>query len=345
MGALIKDRKGVRGTVIYLILTGIAFFTICLVPVEELRVFREGASYLLGLSVYLPTIAEAKRFDVLGVISLSGIFIFVMAISGLLLLRDRFVQSLFVVSFALSLLQIRFSDLLSIPLALLASYTICLALEKSEFPVFEKRKDDEQYGRKSKKPKTKVKHKRSVGDRIVVTFFIAVLLSPSVAASIRPLDISEGWREALLWIKSNTEPTSYYLNPESKPEYAIMSWWDYGNWIVYIAKRPVVCNNFQAGAIDAAKFFTAQSEDEAWKIVKKRGVKYIVTDDAMGLNKNGKFVAIMQIAGLDTLNKTEVGSVYNNSMYYKLHIEDAAHLRKFRLIGNFGEVKVFKVIG
>ena len=145
-----------------------------------------------------------------------------------------------------------------------------------------------------------------------------------------------------MWVKNNTEPTSNYLLPENKPEYAIMSWWDYGNWIVYIAERPVVCNNFQAGAIDAAKFFTAQAEEDAIKIAKKRGVKYIITDDEMKLH-DGKFTAIMRIAGLNIINKTKIQEFYNNSIYYKLHIENAENLRKIILIKEFDSVKVFEV--
>lgn len=59
-----------------------------------------------------------------------------------------------------------------------------------------------------------------------------------------------------------------------------------------------------------------------------------------------KFTAIMLIAGLNPffMNKTEIMDFYNNSIYYKLHFEDAKDLKNFELAGEFGEVKVFKVV-
>ncbi len=250
---------------------------------------------------------------------------------------------LFLSSFILSTLQLRFTDILAISSAILSSYTICMVLERLEFPVFAKKESED--GKKRRKKKRDKKEVRK-GDWIAVMFFITFLLSPSFIVSLRPLDISEEWTEALLWIKNNTQPTSNYLHPEVKAEYSVMSWWDYGNWIVYLAKRPVVCNNFQAGAIDAAKFFTAQNESDALKIARKRGVKYVITDDDMGLhNESGKFIAIMKIAGLkpQLMNKTEIINFYNRSMYYKLHIEGAENLTRFLLIRDFGRVKIFEV--
>ena len=181
-------------------------------------------------------------------------------------------------------------------------------------------------------------------DRIYVLGFICFILLPSFVTAVRPFDMSESWKNALVWMNENTKKTSYYLHPGERPEYSVLSWWDYGNWIVYVAKRPVICNNFQAGAVDAAKFFTAQSEDEAFKIVKKRGVKFVITCKKMQLSK-GKFLAIMRIAGMnpDLLGSNETLEIYNNSIFYKLHFENAANLTHFRLLKDFGDVKIFVV--
>jgi asparagine N-glycosylation enzyme membrane subunit Stt3 len=57
------------------------------------------------------------------------------------------------------------------------------------------------------------------------------------------------------------------------------------------------------------------------------------------------FASIMVTAGINPekigLNKTY--EIYNNSMFYKLHVEDAKNLEHFTLIKVFGGVKIFRV--
>lgn len=104
------------------------------------------------------------------------------------------------------------------------------------------------------------------------------------------------WKESLVWLKNSSPETSYYLQPSQNPEYGVLSWWDYGNWIVYIAQRPAISNNFQTGVEDSAHFFMTDSEQEAKAIMDKLKVKYVITDTLMSA-ANGKFSAISQIAG------------------------------------------------
>ena len=225
------------------------------------------------------------------------------------------------------------------------------------YPIFHK---EVEFKTKSRLKEQKKKHRKrdsrvatrdneiTLGYKIYTLGLICFILLPSFVVSIRPFNMSDSWKNALLWINESTEKTSYYLHPDKKPEYSILSWWDYGNWIVYVAKRPVVCNNFQAGAIDAAKFFTAQSEDEALKIIKKRRVRYIITDNRMQLSNEtakGIFRAIMRIAGMnpDTLGLNKTLKIYNNSIFYKLHFENAVNFTHFKLLKDFGDVKIFVV--
>ena len=330
-----------------------------LIPAGYFGFIKSGLDYMLGRGIYLPTIAEAKSFQVSGIMWKLGLFAFMISIPAALLLKDRFVKVWFLSSLALALLQVRFVELAAAPMAILAAYTVCLTLDRMDYPVFESETENRDNrivkksrgGRRknSRNREAKQKEELSKGDIAFAIFFIAFILLPSFVVDIKPFDMSEDWKNALLWLKENTEVTSYYYNPEKKPEYSVLSWWDYGNWIVYVAKRPVVANNFQAGARDAARFFTAQSEEEAMKIVKRRGVRYVVTDFDMWVGnktKSGKFLAIMKIAGLnpDFMNRSDILEFYNNSMYYRLHFENAAGLEHFRLLRDFGSVKVFEVI-
>lgn len=119
--------------------------------------------------------------------------------------------------------------------------------------------------------------------------FLAVLLLPSFAgvstiAGDRP-EISGGWADTLEWLSENTPETSGFERPDRPGEYGVLSWWDYGNWILLQSRRPVVANNFQTGAQDAARFFLSGTEEEAIALAEARGVRYIITDGKMVYSK------------------------------------------------------------
>ena len=115
------------------------------------------------------------------------------------------------------------------------------------------------------------------------------------------VSIDPGWQDSLEWLEASTPETSYYLEPSETPEYGVLSWWDYGNWIVYVGKRPAVSNNFQTGVEDSANFLLTDSEEEAKTIVEKLKVKYVMTDTLMA---EGKFSSITSLAG------KEIGEYY-----------------------------------
>ncbi len=346
LGSLFKV-YGERVTAYYVALSLVAILLAYFLPLQQLDFVRGGINYLLGANIYLPTISEARSLQILEIVSSSGYIYFIFALIAALFLRNRFIISLFVFSFILALMQIRFSEVLAIPTALLSAYLVCIILERVEYPVF--KKDGEKKARK-RKPR-KAKEKKEVGvswkDHIAVAIFLAVLTVPCLVVSVMPFDLNDDWKEALLWMRDSLEKQNY-LNPYEKPDYAILSWWDYGNWVLYISKKAVVCNNFQAGAVDAAKFFTAQSEDDALRIAKKRGVRYVVTVDEMTMidTNNTKFPAIMRIAGynVDFMTDEEVNEFFNQTVLYRLHVERAANMMHFRLLKEFGSVRVFELV-
>ena len=152
------------------------------------------------------------------------------------------------------------------------------------------------------------------------------------------------WQESLNWLKSSSPETSYYLQPSEAPEYGVLSWWDYGNWIIYISKRPAVSNNFQTGVEDSANFFMSDSEQEAKAILDKHKVKYVITDTLM---VNGKFGAIAQLAGKNISDYYDFKTVNGNAglqrvattkkelsniELYKLHNLDGSNLGNLRLV-------------
>ena len=119
-------------------------------------------------------------------------------------------------------------------------------------------------------------------------------------ASGTPNLMNSDWKESLEWMGQNTPDTgvNYYTiyNPKTfqypTGSYGVMSWWDYGHMITYIAKRIPNANPFQqgvAGDIGAAAFFMTSSEAAANNMLDTLGTRYIITDIEMD---SGKFWAM-----------------------------------------------------
>jgi oligosaccharyl transferase (archaeosortase A-associated) len=150
---------------------------------------------------------------------------------------------------------------------------------------------------------------------------------------------SDDWYDSLIWLRENTP------DPGKSPQYGIMTWWDYGNWILYISKRPVVSNNFQVGGDEAARFFVAPDETLGNTIMDKRKAKYVIVDRRMGLNKfkqgdelvlKGTFMTVLSFADknpgayLDKYNLPNDN--YFQTMYARMHVFDGNGLKNYRLI-------------
>ena len=133
---------------------------------------------------------------------------------------------------------------------------------------------------------------------ILVVFF--GVFYPNIGEAIEWAEGVRGpnndWHEALVWLKENTpdpftEPDSYYALYK-KPQagetydypdsaYGIMSWWDYGYHITYIAQRIPNANPTQSNADRAGAFLTAPLSTSTDAKLDKLGSKYIVIDYPM----------------------------------------------------------------
>jgi len=147
---------------------------------------------------------------------------------------------------------------------------------------------------------------------LIVVFFLAFY--PNIGVAINRVKANTGldseWRESLVWMRDNTpdpfnNPDFYYELYQSPPAgeayqypesaYGVMSWWDYGYYITYIAHRiPNASPNGQAGAVDAATFFMAQDEASGSQVLDRLGSKYVIIDSSMAI---GKFYAMAVWAG------------------------------------------------
>jgi dolichyl-diphosphooligosaccharide--protein glycosyltransferase len=174
--------------------------------------------------------------------------------------------------------------------------------------------------REKPKPKTFMQP-RGAWVRVIVVGIIlfAVVFLPSIPsakalAGSANFVMDEGWYTSLLWLKDNSpdpfgDPNFYYALYPPQDEfkypdtaYGVMSWWDYGHFIMQIAHRIPNANPGQAGAVEAGKFFTALNESSANEWADTEGTKYVVIDYMM---PTSKFYAMVDWAGSNESNFQE----------------------------------------
>ncbi len=271
----------------------------------------------------------------------------------------------------LVLSQRRFSYLFAVNVAILTAYFLWVLLDSLNFeneirkllktgPISGKNAMPALQAGKETKAKTKSKSKVSkpsgskndpqpdyfkiVSSVVLIGLVFVPCIWAGFAFAKEGGSVDPEWKEALSWLEASSPETSYYLEPSETPEYGVLSWWDYGNWIVYLAKRPVVSNNFQTGIQDSALFFTTDSEKEAKAVMEKLNVKYVITDKQMA---SGKFGAIVELAGKDLEKYFDIETVtgksgletvatpkkeFMNTEVYKLHELDGTNLGNLRLV-------------
>lgn len=319
---------------------------------NEISKLQHGINYILGRTVTLPTIIEAQKFQLLGIVQNSGYFVFLLAIPGLLF-RNMFLRSWFAIALVLALFQIRFTDILVLPVSMLASFTVLWLFEKSGYNVYETeesqtKKKNTKNKNKNKKSKQKKDGSITTGDVAFISVFTVIILTPSLIFSLNPFEMNDDWSDALLWVKSNTEDVDH-LSPEKRPDYSVLSWKEYGNYIFYIAKRPSVVGAGSGDVVGTAQFFTAQNESTKLGFVQRKEVRYIMTSEEMGMGddyQGGKFGSIMRVIGMkpELMDTNDTKEFYNNSMFYRLHYDNATDLQHFQLEKSFDSVKVFRAV-
>ncbi len=277
----------------------------------------------------------------------------------------------------LMLMQIRFACFFSLIISIFCGYAFVGLLDLIEFdPGLElfssknnsdKKPVDKIKLNKARSRNKKVKKSRkggssSRGDRYarhrsdavlsagMLVFIALIFFAPCAAQSFSiatgGTHITRDWYDSLEWMRENTPETSFYYEPEEGiPEYGVMSWWDHGNWIVYVAHRPAVADNFQHGAAASSKFLTAQNESESDGIVNRHEVRFVIVDDRTGygvgdhMPEDFVFSAAARTAGEDPysyFNSFDVptpwgyapvrllNSKYYNTTYARLYLFDGS---------------------
>jgi dolichyl-diphosphooligosaccharide--protein glycosyltransferase len=206
---------------------------------------------------------------------------------------------------------------------------------------------------------------------LLIAIFPATPLANSMTIEMAKYGPGMGyeWFDTLQWMKQHTpDPqsdgfkynTGIYQAPDKETDrynypasaYGVMSWWDYGHIITYVAERIPNANPFQAGILEenktygSSKFFIAQTEEEGVKNLNSMGSRYVVIDNEMA---TGKFYAIQKwsndtdgwynVVNLpinEAANKqfqiyTDSAKFYN-SMMNRLYYQDCNAMSNFRLV-------------
>jgi len=245
---------------------------------------------------------------------------------------------------ALTVLQRRFIYLLAVNIAIFSAYFINGV--QGAFPS-EKKKAITKKKRKAQR--TSASSAASYTGLVIGSLLIILLAVPNLviikymAVDSIPVPDSD-LQESFKWLKDNTPPTSYYNSPDKPAEYGVISWWDYGNWILYFSERPVVANNFQTGIGDAANFLIDPDEGKVNDILDRRKVRFVITDAQM---LKLKFSSIAMLAGKnpddyygakEPSEEAQIRSVNSENknffatMLSRLHVFDGDGLSSYRLI-------------
>lgn len=300
----------------------------------------------------------------------------ILAVIGLVLISYQFMresrpEKLYIpvwsaVILLLTLLQVRWEYYSAVVIALLSGFTLGAAflldkpgsspvsrLKPDKGPVRSKKKKTDQSGPR-KETSAILTRLEGTGTSIVVVCVIlfvgiSVLYDTALVRSEQTDLVPPQWAGTLVWMSRETpDPGVSYLGPYPTEgwhypagSYGVLSWWDYGHWITYIAKRIPITNPFQDNVGAAAAFFLSESEDKANTIAGPYNLRYIITDWKM---TNAKFPAMMQwydkslltgyysrefkvnssraVGGISTL--TLIGSPYYSTMISRLHNFDGS---------------------
>jgi dolichyl-diphosphooligosaccharide--protein glycosyltransferase len=133
--------------------------------------------------------------------------------------------------------------------------------------------------------------------------------------------------------------------------YGVMSWWDYGHDIEYVAHRAPNANPFQAGILEnngtdgSCKFFLATSEADGYRNLQNLSSKYVMIDlemattkfPAIGVWANEPLSSYYTLAGLNLTSSYSVPLIvdsekYNSTMMSQLYYNDCSDMSHFRLV-------------
>jgi dolichyl-phosphooligosaccharide-protein glycotransferase len=243
-------------------------------------------------------------FSVAGLLAILGLVVYLLSLR-----RDDKLKNLdiFLIIWtatvvAVGVFQTRWVYLLAVTVSIFAGYVMYVALSLAGL---DNVLSDNKVKKRSSKAGGAPITPALVGVSIIVLVMMVPVIDSSVTIADTPDQMILSWNEACSWVKDNTPVTSnlYSADQGTQPGYGIMTWWDYGNYVLYVAGRPAISNNFQTGIPSSSHFFIAQNETSADPIMDSVNARYVMVDNRMGSQyagvSNGIFENMPELAGDD----------------------------------------------
>ena len=239
----------------------------------------------------------------------------------------------------LAIFQNRYSYYLAINMAILTVYAV-FRFESLKGSKRKQIKREEPGENREWKRKLKIIHKI-----VIIAVFLIILSSNgyfSVAHLKMGQDIDPDTLESLYWLRENLPLSEEYdLFGSPPPDEGVMAFWDYGYWILYIARRPVItANNHNHQTISISSiFFMSSDESKANDIMEEVEARFVYVDSGIGFVKESRFGQMADSAGrnasdfsfdyylMTPFNQLPVLSAndeYYRTMYLKLYLFDGS---------------------
>jgi dolichyl-diphosphooligosaccharide--protein glycosyltransferase len=124
---------------------------------------------------------------------------------------------------------------------------------------------------------------------LVITALSAQITWVVATEQLKMISMNDDWADGLTWLNQHSpDPGVDYLKiypaegfSYSPSSYGVLSWWDYGHWITYLAKRIPITTPFQNNVEPVARFLLATDEKNADDVAEATGAKYIIIDYEM----------------------------------------------------------------
>jgi dolichyl-diphosphooligosaccharide--protein glycosyltransferase len=320
----LRDRPFIHYVLAIIGVSVLGLIILSVVSPDLYNYLMANAIQFFGQEIHWKTIQEARPWSFIDawrtfqyslILFVIGIVVLLYRIKKELCPSHVFILIWSVVILYATMQHIRYEYYLAVPVAILSGITIAFGIDlviKNRISV----KKTHISHPSPKKGKQKETHAHQKGPDnaglfragtatafLVLVVLLGVLFTYNSIGrdlSLGSFNLNPDWREATEWMALNTPDTGMdYLQIYQKEgwelppvAYGVMSWWDYGHVILYLAKRMPNANPFQygvTGEYGAARFFITTNESEASGILDKLKTRYVITDYEMD---TGKFWAM-----------------------------------------------------
>lgn len=170
-----------------------------------------------------------------------------------------------------------------------------------------------------------------IGIALAIVIIIPLARANYVTATSDDTVMSRDWQKCTAFLRDFSDDKAYYYG--NFTDYGVLSWCDYGYWIIVAGHQPVYCSPGTPESKErrqAAAFFVSNQADIEW--LKSNRLRYVVVDKEMLYDKIYPML-INAKADIEEvrIEDTVVGKLWNNE------------LEGFKLVLDTATVKVFEV--